>query len=79
MGALYRALDAGLKAEKSPEQAAQNELLGIASNPGLDIYGGAVYSIATHFAWLAGVISQALRTAFLAPWSDWGVHTHSRP
>jgi hypothetical protein len=42
MGALYRALNAGLTAEKSPEQAAQNELLAIASNPGLDIYGGAV-------------------------------------
>jgi len=70
MGALYRALDAGLKAEKNPEQAASNELLAIASNPGLDIYGGAVYSIATHYSWLAGILSQALRNAFPAPWSD---------
>jgi hypothetical protein len=70
MGALYRALDAGLKAEKNPEQAAQNELLAIASAPGLDIFGWDVYAIATHYAWLAGAISQALRNAFTAPWGD---------
>lgn len=79
MGALYRALNAGLTAEKSPEQAAQNELLAIASNPGLDIYGGAVYSIAVHYAWLAGVISQALRNAFPAPWANWGVEIPVHP
>jgi hypothetical protein len=70
MGALYRALAAGLKAEKNPEQAAANELLGIASNPGLDIYGGDIYAIATHYSWLAGILATALRQAFPDPWSD---------
>ena len=70
MGALYRALNAGLKTEKNPEQAAQNELLAIASNPGLDLVGQDVYAIAVHYASLAGVISQTLRNAFTAPWSD---------
>jgi len=70
VGALYRGLDAGLKAEKNPEQAASNELLTIASNPGLDIYDCNVYAVATHYAWLAGVIATALRNAFPAPWSD---------
>lgn len=70
MGALYRALDAGLKAENNPEQAASNELLGIASNPGLDIYGNDIYAIATHTAWLAGILATSLRNAFAAPWRD---------
>ena len=73
IGALYRALHAGLKAEKNPDQAAANELLGIASNPGLDLIGEGVYAIAVHYSWLAGIISQALRNAFPAPWSDWRV------
>jgi len=73
MSALYRALDAGLKAEKNPDQAAANELLTIASSPGLDIYGGDVYAIATHYSWLAAILSQCLRNAFRAPWSNWGV------
>lgn len=71
IGALYRALDAGLKAEKNPEQAAANELLALASNPGLDLYDCNVYAIATHYAWLAGVIAVALRNAFPAPWSEY--------
>lgn len=70
IGALYRALDAGLKADKNPEQAAQNELLGIASSPGLDLYNANIYAIATHYAHLGGIIAQALRNAFPAPWSD---------
>jgi hypothetical protein len=70
MGALYRALNAGLKTDKNPEQAAMNTLLEIASNPGLDIYGENVYTIATHYSWLAGIIAQALRNAFPDPWRD---------
>jgi hypothetical protein len=70
MGALYRALGAGLRAEKNPEQAASNELLTIASNPGLDIYGHDVYAIAMHYASLAGVLAACLRNAFPDPWVD---------
>jgi hypothetical protein len=68
MGSLYRALDAGLKAETNPEQAAKNELLGIAASPGLDIYGGDVYAVAVHYATLAGLLATALRNAFREPW-----------
>jgi hypothetical protein len=71
MGALYRALAAGLTTDKNPEQSAINELLAIASNPGLDIYGENIYAIATSASWLAGIIAQALRNAFPAPWSLW--------
>ena len=71
MGALYRALDAGLRAEKDPEQAAQNELLALAASPGLDVTGHDVYSIAMSHARLAGIVSVALRSASTAPWSPW--------
>jgi len=70
MAALYRALSAGLKADRHPDQAAANELMTIASNPGLDIYNCNVYAIATHFSWLAAILATALRNAFPAPWSD---------
>jgi hypothetical protein len=70
MGALYRALDAGLKASKNPEQASRDEYLALAARPGLDLVGGDVYAIATHYAHLAGVIAEALRNAFPDPWRD---------
>ena len=67
--ALYVALDAGLRAEKDPERTAENELLSIASSPGLDIVGHDVYAVAMHHAKLAGLIAAALRSAWTAPWS----------
>ena len=70
MGALYRSLDAGLRTGKNPEQASQNELMSIASSPGLDVISMNVYGVATHLAWLSGILAQALRNAFPAPWSD---------
>ena len=66
--ALYVALDAGLRAEKDPERVAENELLSIAANPGLDIVGHDVYAVAMHHAKLAGIIAAALRSAWKAPW-----------
>lgn len=66
--ALYIALDAGLRTEKDPERAAENELLAIAASPGLDIVGGDVYAIAMHHAKLAAVLAQALRSAWKSPW-----------
>lgn len=67
--ALYMALDAGLRTEKSPEATAENELLSIASNPGLDVVGGDVYAVAMHHAKLAGIIAAALRSAWPNPWN----------
>lgn len=67
--ALYMALDAGLRTEKDPERAAENELLALAASPGLDVYGGDVYAIAMHHAKLAGVLAAALRSAWSAPWT----------
>jgi hypothetical protein len=67
--ALYVALDAGLRAEKDPERTAENELLSIAAQPGLDIVGHDVYAAAMHHAKLAGLIAAALRSAWTAPWS----------
>lgn len=67
--ALYMALDAGLRTEKEPERAAENELLSIAAAPGLDIVGHDVYAIAMHHAKLAGIIAAALRSAWSAPWA----------
>ena len=72
MGALYRALDAGLRSEKDPERAAENELLSLAGRPGLDITGVDVYSTAMHYAKLAGILSTALRSASDAPWKPVG-------
>lgn len=66
---LYMALDAGLRTEKDPERAAENELLALAASPGLDVYGGDVYAIAMHHAKLAGVLAAALRSAWSAPWT----------
>ena len=69
MGALYRAVDAGLRSDSDPERAAENELMAIAANPGLDIYGVDTYSVAKHYSMLAGIISVALRSASTAPWT----------
>jgi hypothetical protein len=66
--ALYVALDAGLRTEKSPEAAAENAFLEIASSPGLDIVGHDVYAVAFHHAKLAGIVGAALRSAWTAPW-----------
>ena len=72
IGALYRAVDAGLRTEKDPERAAENELLSIAASPGLDITGPNVYSAAMHTAKIAGIVSVALRSASTAPWKPVG-------
>ena len=66
--ALYIALDAGLRAEKDPERSAENEFLGLAANPGLDITGGNVYAICLHHAKLAGLLAVALRSISSGPW-----------
>jgi hypothetical protein len=72
MGAVYRALDAGLRAESDPERAAENQMIALASNPGLDLEGPEVYPIAMHHARLAGIISVCLRSGGKAPWRPWG-------
>jgi hypothetical protein len=66
--ALYMALDAGLRTEKDPERAAENELLAIAASPGLDLDGVNVYAVAMHHAKLAGILAAALRSAWSEPW-----------
>jgi hypothetical protein len=66
--ALYIALDAGLTTDKDPEKTAENQLLALAANPGLDVTGGDVYAICYHFAKLAGILSVALRSASDEPW-----------
>jgi hypothetical protein len=66
--ALYMALDAGLRTEKDPERAAENELLALAASPGLDVVGHDVYAVAMHHAKLSGVLASALRSAWSAPW-----------
>lgn len=63
------ALDAGLRTEKDPERAAENEYLSLAASPGLDVVGGDVYSIAMHHAKLAGIVAAALRSAWKEPWT----------
>lgn len=65
---LYMALDAGLRTDKDPERAAENELLAIAASPGLDIVGRDVYAIAMHTAKLASILAAALRSAWSGPW-----------
>jgi hypothetical protein len=67
--ALYIALDAGLRAEKDPEKAAENQFLALAARPGLDIEGSDVYAVAMHHAKLAGIIAAALRSTTSRPWS----------
>lgn len=66
---LYMALDAGLRTDKDPERAAENELLAIAAAPGLDIVGHDVYAVAMHYAKLAGVLAAALKSAWSDPWT----------
>jgi hypothetical protein len=61
MRALHIALDAGLRtAADSPERIAENTVLELARSPGLDLIGN-VYSLAMHYAKLAGVLTTALR------------------
>jgi len=66
--ALFMGLDAGLRSEKDPEKAAENEVLKIAANPGLDLIGDSIYSVAFHHAKLAGVLTAALRSSSDGPW-----------
>ena len=65
---LDRALDAGLRAEKEPEHAAENEIMALAANPGLDVPGKNVYQVAVHYSKLAGIRTTALRMAATEPW-----------
>lgn len=67
--ALYMALDAGLRTDRDPERAAENELLALASAPGLDVVGGNPYAVAMHHAKLAGILAAALRSAWSEPWT----------
>lgn len=68
MGGLYRAVDAGLRTDREPETAAENEFMTLASNPGLDISGRDVYACAMHYSKLAGIVSLALRSISKDPW-----------
>ena len=67
--ALHLSLDAGLRTAKDPERAAESEFLAIAAQPGLDVYGGDVYSCAMHHAKLASIVAVALRSAWPDPWT----------
>jgi hypothetical protein len=58
MGAMYKALDAGL-VSGSP-QTAKDTLMSLAANPGLDIQGYAVYDIAVHHAALIEILTTYL-------------------
>lgn len=66
--ALYTGLDAGLRTDKDPEKAAENEVLSLAASPGLDVTGYDVYAVAMHHAKLAGILAAALRSSSDAPW-----------
>jgi hypothetical protein len=68
VGALYRALAAGLTAAKNPEQASENEYMALCAMPGLDIVGDS-YAVGMHYAKLAGIITVALRSAFTGRWT----------
>lgn len=72
VAALYRSVDAGLRSDKDPERAAENEFLALAASPGLDILGHDIYAIAMHHAKLAGIVSVALRSGSDGPWMPWG-------
>lgn len=67
--ALYIGLNAGLRTQGNPERTAENELLALASAPGLDVVGGNVYAVAMHYAKLAGIVAAALRSAWSEPWT----------
>lgn len=69
IGAMYRALDAGLRTEGDPERAANDEFLALAGNPGLDIEGGNIHATAMHHAKLIGIVATALRSRLRAPWT----------
>lgn len=59
LGALYRALDAGLTGEK-PEEAGR-AVMAIAASEGLDFEGIQIYDIAVHYARLATILATFLR------------------
>ena len=69
--ALYMGLDAGLRSEKDPERAAENEVLALAATPGLDLTGENVYGVAMHMAKLAGILATALRSTSSGPWKPY--------
>lgn len=71
VGALYRALDAGLRATENPSRAAEDEFMALAANPGLSVIGRDVYAVAMHHSRIAGIVSLALRSAFKCPWTVW--------
>jgi hypothetical protein len=59
LAALYQAIHEGLVG--NGEADAKTKLISLASMPGLDINGPDVYDVATHYAFLAGVIVTYLR------------------
>ena len=69
--ALYMALDAGLRSEKDPERAAENQVMTLAASPGLDLTGENVYGVAMHYAKLAGILTTALRSTSSGPWKPY--------
>lgn len=73
LAALYRSLDAGVRAEEDPEGVAQNEMISCAREPGLDVLSGNLYAVAMHYAKLAGILAAALRSAYREPWKPMGV------
>src|ERR1700722_9094083 len=68
MTALRTALDAGLRtAAADPERVACDTAIELARSPGLDLIGN-VYSLAMHYAKLAGILTVLLRTSSPGPW-----------
>jgi len=68
MFALRTALDRGLTTDHAePERIAENTVLELARSPGLDLIGN-VYSLAMHYAKLAGILTALLRTG-TEPWT----------
>lgn len=67
MRALHVALDAGLTtAATDPERIAVDTVITLARSPGLNLIGN-VYSLAMHYAKLAGILTAVLRSNS-APW-----------
>lgn len=68
MRALHYALDAGLTTtHPDPERVAESRVLELARSPGLDLIGN-VYSLAMHYAKLAGILTALLRSPSPDPW-----------
>lgn len=66
--ALYLALHDGLTTTaESPERVAENAMLTLARSPGLNVAGN-VYSLAMHYAKLAGILTAVLRSVPSGPW-----------